>query len=40
LGRAYNAVGNKLKAKECFNKVMSVGNENDKKYAQSYLDKL
>jgi tetratricopeptide (TPR) repeat protein len=40
LGRAYMAIENNTKAKECFTKVLSVGNDEDRKYAQSYLDKL
>jgi tetratricopeptide (TPR) repeat protein len=40
LGRAYMSIGNNTKAKECFHKVLLVGNEEDKECAQSYLDKL
>jgi tetratricopeptide (TPR) repeat protein len=40
LGRAYISIGNNTKAKECFNKVLLVGNEDDKEYAQLYLNRL
>jgi tetratricopeptide (TPR) repeat protein len=40
LGRAYMSIGNNTKAKNCFDKVLLIGNEKDKEYVQSYLDKL
>jgi hypothetical protein len=40
LGRAYMSIGNNTRAKEYFTKVLLIGNEKDKEYAQSYLDKL
>jgi FimV-like protein len=40
LGRAYMSIGNNTKAKECFYKVLLVGDDEDKKHAQSFLDRL